>query len=253
MYKILIAIMVIVTFFVAGGSVRLLNLSSNSTFYGVLDLTIVTVLSLIIMDTIKMPIAIKNFSHPSKRLQQLFIFLYIYFGALIVLAGVLVNIYQTFGPSENTLNIVLVALSAGLFEELLCRGLLFDILLSIFENSKYRLTIGALGNSCLFGLLHLANVVTSHQKIEPTIHQIILAFSFGLVFSIIRIKTNGLWLVVCLHTLMDLQPGINSNVSTANSWLTLGILLAPIVIMSVAGLIGLDRQQVRLASSERLN
>lgn len=92
-------------------------------------------------------------------------------------------------------------MTAGVCEELLFRGILFNIFLLIFRKGKYNIFWTAVVSSALFGLFHLIN--WAHQPLISTIGQIIFAFSLGLVLSYSHIWTNGLSLCVVLHFLWD--------------------------------------------------
>lgn len=89
---------------------------------------------------------------------------------------------------SNMLVVILIALSAGIVEELLCRNLLFNLFIKCFDNTKWALFWASLSSSAIFGLIHLANL--THQPLMPTLQQIFYAFAFGLMLCFVHIFSN---------------------------------------------------------------
>lgn len=71
----------------------------------------------------------------------------------------------------------LTAAAAGLIEELLFRGLLFNSLLVFLYRQKYRFLAASLISAALFGLMHAFNIV--EQPLKSTVGQIVFAFGIG--------------------------------------------------------------------------
>lgn len=83
--------------------------------------------------------------------------------------------------------LVTTVLLAPIFEELLCRGVVFSSL-----RSRYGVVVAWLVSSLFFGILHL----------QPA--QAIPAFIIGLVFCFIYIMTDSLWSSMILHAANNL-------------------------------------------------
>lgn len=135
----------------------------------------------------------------------------------------------------------MMALSAGIFEEFLCRGLLFSAFLSVFEKTKYKFTGAALASGIFFGLFHFMNLI-SGQGIAQTLQQATYAFVIGAIFASIRLTTNTLVWVVLIHWLIDWQPGISvtHTVSTIASWPVFLAVWGTLLVVTVIFLVAFD-------------
>lgn len=135
----------------------------------------------------------------------------------------------------------MMALSAGIFEEFLCRGLLFSAFLSVFKQAKYKFTEAALASGIFFGLFHFMNLI-SGQGFFPTLQQATYAFVIGAIFASIRLTTNTLTWVVLIHALIDWQPGISvtHTVSSLASWPVFLAVWGTILVVTVIFLIAFD-------------
>lgn len=143
------------------------------------------------------------------------------------------------GGLELFIPSLLIALSAGIFEEFLVRGLFFSGILNLFQNNSFKLLLTSLISSILFGLLHLINLI--HNPVNAILQQVFYATILGLIFSIIRIVSNSLWLPVLIHALIDFQPTITSGTVDVNPWLTLIIIYSPLALFSIITLFSLDK------------
>lgn len=100
----------------------------------------------------------------------------------------------------------------GLFEELLCRYMIFNNFLS--KGYKYKKSI--ILTSLLFALFHLSNLL-SGSSIYSVINQIEFAFIIGLILQLIFIRTSSLIIIVAIHALINFLGSYSSlTVSTAN-------------------------------------
>lgn len=125
-------------------------------------------------------------------------------------------------PLIKILKILVAASMAGICEEVLFRGILFNSFLTLIAKNKYKFFLASLIGSMLFGLLHLVNL--SHQSLLSIIGQIIFATSLGLALSYIRIVYNGMIWPILIHFWQDFSPVIatpdtgNSDVSLMLSY-----------------------------------
>lgn len=130
------------------------------------------------------------------------------------------------------LSATILALMAGVIEELLFRGLFFNMFVVIFEKNKYFLIWASLLSSVLFGLIHLVNL--THQPLKSTVGQIMFAITLGLILSYCRMITNNVILGIIIHTYIDFQPQIiTSDTGSRNLSLTLLFVVFMIVIALV--------------------
>ncbi|GAA2863889.1 CPBP family intramembrane glutamic endopeptidase [Lactobacillus intestinalis] len=143
---------------------------------------------------------------------------------------------------SNKLLVILIALSAGIVEELLCRNLLFNLFIKCFDNTKWVLIWASLSSSVIFGLIHLANL--THQTFMPTLQQIFYAFAFGNMLCFVHIFSNRMWPCILLHFLMDLQADVNQSVSV-QPWGPLLLDYIPVIIISVLAICFYNRDLIK--------
>jgi membrane protease YdiL (CAAX protease family) len=116
--------------------------------------------------------------------------------ALIALAPLVTGLGA---PAASTVAVLIIGYTAtGIFEELWDRGVVLDSLRSI------GLRRAALIGGALFGASHLTNVAFG-QPLAISLAQSIGAFCFGVGFSIMRWRTNAVWLLAAIHAVGDLM------------------------------------------------
>lgn len=90
------------------------------------------------------------------------------------------------------------AMMVGFFEELIFRrGLLIGIRSLIPNYPKTYILLSSL----LFGLIHLNNL--GSQSFWDTMNQVYMAFSIGVLFSVIYLASGNLLIPILFHTLID--------------------------------------------------
>ncbi|WP_180706881.1 CPBP family intramembrane glutamic endopeptidase [Staphylococcus intermedius] len=123
---------------------------------------------------------------------------------VIILFNVITN-FKTISTLELTFTtiilIVLANVTIGLFEEIICRGVIFNSFLK--NNSPVK---AAFISSCIFGVIHLLNLTHTNDYIG-TFSQVIYATFLGILFSAIYYKTKNLWSVIFLHSILDISSG----------------------------------------------
>lgn len=159
---------------------------------------------------------------------------------LIFIANTGTNIENVLKESISQQFIILFsAITAGLFEEFLVRVLLFDGLVQKMQSYRYSYLYAAIGSAIIFGLLHLSNL--SFQSLEVTLQQVFYSIVIGLMFSYIRLRTNGIGLCVALHSLIDFQPTIN-EASTVTPWSILLMMFIPLILVSLYAIWSLNQK-----------
>jgi membrane protease YdiL (CAAX protease family) len=115
--------------------------------------------------------------------------------ALLLAAALVVLTAEGPGVEQGAQHVVR-AMSAGLGEDLLFRGLLLDRLRVLMRSAP---TV-AVVNGLLFGLYHVPVVLLQHGN--PT--ALLLNTGFGILFAAVRLLSRGLLLPVALHVAVDL-------------------------------------------------
>ena len=161
-------------------------------------------------------------------------------GGLLLLVIILTRT-TLMAHSKTFIADTMMALSAGIFEEFLCRGLLFSAFLSAFNQAKYKFTEAALASGIFFGLFHFMNLI-SGQGIVQTLQQATYAFVIGTIFVSIRLTTNTLLWVVLIHAMIDWQAGISvtHTASAIAPWPTFSAVWGTLLVISVIFLISFD-------------
>lgn len=97
---------------------------------------------------------------------------------------------------------------AGIFEEFLFRGLILGILLKAFEHmtKKRQVWSAVVISSVLFGLIHSVNVL--RQPIGDTALQMLFAVGFGLILSVLYLRSGTILLPMLFHGTWDFSIGI---------------------------------------------
>ena len=103
--------------------------------------------------------------------------------------------------------LVAVAFTTGLFEEVLVRGLVLNVLLNKMSDTRKSIIKACWVSSMLFGVLHLFNLTTGAGVIE-TVGQVIYATFVGVFLAAIYIRTKSLWPSIILHAVIDLPDYI---------------------------------------------
>ncbi|MGM9913963.1 MAG: lysostaphin resistance A-like protein [Lactobacillus crispatus] len=186
----------------------------------------------------------KNFQWLALILLLIFSVWFAFFNSFVTLAPSLADLLcfwqWDFSTFEVTLNSVLAAIEAGIFEETL-RYLNLVILLVAMRNFKYRMIFAIVISSILFSLSHLGNLGISTFLIkfdlETTLQQVVYTFGAGMLFAVIYLYTGKLWLSISIHGLVDLialsETPLTRIVSPliTDGWVSaIIILLIPLVV-----------------------
>lgn len=94
----------------------------------------------------------------------------------------------------------LLNINAGLFEEIMFRGIILTLLLALYSEKK-SLVISAV----LFGVVHYANLLHefNYEHLVFTSAQVIWAIGMGLLWGYLVLKTNSLLPGIILHYLSN--------------------------------------------------
>lgn len=130
---------------------------------------------------------------------------YIIFLAIILLILGFGNIISNSFAFKTVIFIIISNLVVGVFEELLCRDVLFNKLLKYYNPYK-----AAILSSIFFAFAHIVNYYSTTSHIAVTA-QIIYAFFMGVLFAAIYYFTQNIWSVMFLHGFIDLVSNLTAN------------------------------------------
>ena len=115
-----------------------------------------------------------------------------------------VNLYSLRANDSNHVLLISATIGTGIFEELFFRMFIFGVLFCcINTSSESRITKAAIYTSLLFGLAHLSNLINPDASLFPIANQVILAFSIGILFQGIFLKSGSIVLVICTHAIVN--------------------------------------------------
>ncbi len=100
---------------------------------------------------------------------------------------------------------ILVYTSTGLFEEILCRGFILNLLLRKWGQNKKGVYFSVIISSVIFALGHFNGLLTGKMDLWSTIAQIFYAFFIGVCFAACYLRIQSLWPVIILHALFDMS------------------------------------------------
>lgn len=151
-------------------------------------------------------------------------------GRLLILPAILA-ILPFFAGVQSVETTVLATIligeaATGVFEELWFRGLTLSAL------GPWSPMAAAMTVSALFGLSHLANIVYG-ADVAVTAAQVVGAFTFGVGYAALRMRTIALWPLMILHAVTDISLAIG-NVTGGLRW---GIMIGSDTVLLIYGVI----------------
>lgn len=103
---------------------------------------------------------------------------------------------------------VLVYLSTGLFEETLCRGVVFTLMMSKWGNTKRGCYVALLLSSVLFGFTHIIHFIFGHSSLLASVTQIIYATFIGAFFAACLIRNKSIYPAIILHAIVNISGSL---------------------------------------------
>lgn len=182
----------------------------------------------------------------SGKAQKIWSWILLIVGVPYIISILLAPIMQiTHMAINKIISMFVIALMAGVIEELLFRGLLFNSLLSFFYHNKNRFLIAGLISSILFGCIHLINL--THQPLQSTVGQVIFAFTTGIILIYLRLLSNNIVWCMVLHFFIDFKPVIlTSNTGSHNiSLVKVFLAVLPLMILAIICLWLFNRHYVQ--------
>lgn len=138
---------------------------------------------------------------------------------------------------------VLTMFLVGLNEEVIVRGVVLNLLLDRFSDTKNGVLGAVLISSLIFGCAHIPNVL-SGVPLSSALIQSVQATLLGVVFAAIYLRSGNLWICIILHAGMDfaglMASGIFGNgemtdmigsLSLLNLVMTVPLFLVPCLVL----------------------
>jgi membrane protease YdiL (CAAX protease family) len=130
----------------------------------------------------------------------------------IILGGIYTFILSYFNVRNSRLitphtfrvvSFIFQMLSIGLLEEVLCRGIILNMLRSKLKNRKNGTLLAIIISSLMFGFAHLINLINRPELLWGIIAQIFYSTIMGMCSAIIYIKFNNILVVIIEHSIFD--------------------------------------------------
>lgn len=107
------------------------------------------------------------------------------------------------GIASPTLTTLLMAIEAGVVEELAFRALPQSVMMRDWMDEKH-IMFTAVFTSIIFGGIHAANAVAGADGMS-TVFQVFSAFAMGMFFSAVYLRTGNILYTVIFHAVHDLS------------------------------------------------
>jgi len=133
------------------------------------------------------------------------IILFVILNASDLLTG---NIKIDIAKPWMILAFVIVYLSTGLFEEVLCRGLVFSVLINKWGKTRSGCYLAMILCSVLFGMLHFIHYFLGNASMLATITQVIYATFIGAFFSACVVRNHSIYPAIMLHGIVDIAGSL---------------------------------------------
>ena len=100
--------------------------------------------------------------------------------------------------------VIAITIGAGMGEEFLTRGVLFNFIRSAIGNTKAGIITSMIIPSIAFGLIHLGNLSGCSDP-TPVYAQVIYAIGIGFLFNAVYVRCGNIWACSILHAAFDLS------------------------------------------------
>jgi uncharacterized protein len=109
----------------------------------------------------------------------------------------------SFPGMEKIIYFTAIMLFIGIFEEILCRGVILNSMLNQWGHTKAGIIKSVALSSLIFGVAHLINLAVYPNLIIRTASQIVFTSLHGFLFASVYLRCKNIWSVVLLHAVYD--------------------------------------------------
>ncbi|CAJ1194721.1 CPBP family intramembrane glutamic endopeptidase [Companilactobacillus nantensis] len=172
------------------------------------------------------------------------------FIAIAIVIGMALTLNNDFADFKFQLSFIYIAVTVGLIEEVIFRGLVFYFIDYLHLKSNRKVISQVYLSTVIFALAHVYNLVSTNQDITQTMIQVTYAFCLGSVFALCYAITKNIFFSVIAHGLADLLSamiggsGVETNVIlNLNNVLGLMLLIVITVVVNYFAVKGILRNQ----------
>lgn len=95
-------------------------------------------------------------------------------------------------------------LSTGFFEEILFRGVIFNLILDKYGKSRHMFLFSVIISNLIFGASHITNLLNGTVPLINFLNQLMYATIIGILFTALYLRCNTLLIPIILHGLIDI-------------------------------------------------
>lgn len=140
-------------------------------------------------------------------------------------------------PVHTTVSGILIAIlggiAPGLFEEVVCRGVVLSNMMERWNKKNNYILKSVLASGIAFGLVHLINLING--DISGTFLQVFYAAGLGIFFGSVFLRTRNLLGTVIVHSLIDISAEIFVG-ETETAMLTVVVSILITIVYTLVGL-----------------
>lgn len=103
---------------------------------------------------------------------------------------------------------VMMTLAIAVSEEVIFRGVILHSMLRAWRGREQVIIMAVVGSTTIFGLRHLLNLWMSPGTVILTMAQVCFTFMAGLYLCGVYLRTENIWVCICIHFLEDFGTSI---------------------------------------------
>lgn len=105
---------------------------------------------------------------------------------------------------------LLVYLSTGFYEEILCRGFVLTVVMRKWGHTRWGIYLAVLTASAIFGALHIVSLFLGRISLLASITQMLYATFFGVFFAACVLRNHSIWPAILFHALFNICSDLNA-------------------------------------------
>ncbi|MBU3217280.1 CPBP family intramembrane metalloprotease [Clostridium estertheticum] len=131
---------------------------------------------------------------------------------------------------------ILTYLSTGLFEEVLCRGVVLGVILRKWGSTKKGCYLSVILSSVLFGSTHIVHFLLHHFSLLASLTQITYGTFIGVFFAACVLRNKSIYPAIMLHAIFDIlgslrEIAVGGGINTAYFTISIPNAIASIIVM----------------------
>lgn len=136
------------------------------------------------------------------------------------------------GTATDVAMLALECLFIGIFEETAFRGIILDLVLERFGETKKGVFCSLVVTSAAFGLVHLFNLFAG-AGFGATLQQVGYSFLIGGMCGVVFVKTRSLPIAILIHAVYDFCGYLIPRLGEGKIWTVPEIVLTAVVAVAV--------------------